>query len=791
MRLKEALIVGSDCDSCSLIREFLETNGLNSTVVLNYKDGLEKLLYEKPDIAVLELVHTGVSSTLISKINNSGQYEILDFENGTAGKVLKPVLILEEHEKIPLMLDFLKSYLEESESDSSEPEQEGDLGDVPYLNLLMSLHRDRRTGVLTVNSRVRLEVYFINGVPVFAEGGDIKTALGRMLLDSGRIQRPDYEAALDAVVKKGQMIGRVLVEMGVISPHELSSFLGLQVKEKIIRGFGYAEGAFSFKPASDFTENIVSYPIKLSQILHEGIKRYIGAKYIESILLKEDGNGDIEVVSPDSLGLFSGTAQEDIKAGLPELHADLKGEVNSAGLSPRELRFVQLLKDGAGIMDTVASSALGRDEALKTLFFLYLIGYIRVSGVKDFLTLKNGLALPYAVRLLETEYEKDDAVRIGPRDSLLTHLPDAQPEREEWEISSEKVSDEGRVSPISEAARLDEEDVINLEEEIMETAEFDTSEEEVRVSSAESENEIGTRAREERVEQEIIQIMDRVKKKMNKDKESQPSETEARDGGRDNGKNGKKRTREERDALTGEILKLYSTLDEMDYYRILGVTKDSTKNEVKNAYFNLVKKYHPDANSDLSKDMRHKSEEIFVKIAQAHETLSDDRKRAYYDTQLETSDIRLKIEDLYEAELAYKKGKLLIKRRNYHEAETEFKRAVALNPEEAVYLGALAWVAFLAAEDKDKVFADVKKRLESAIALNPEVAEIYYYLGCVYRQTNLKSDAEANFTKALEYDSDFLEAKRELWLLEKRKPERDDEAAEKNRKGFWSNLFGK
>ena len=62
-----------------------------------------------------------------------------------------------------------------------------------------------------------------------------------------------------------------------------------------------------------------------------------------------------------------------------------------------------------------------------------------------------------------------------------------------------------------------------------------------------------------------------------------------------------------------------------DYYDILGVDKNSTKEEIKKAYKKLAKKYHPDVNKD--KDSEHK----FKEINEAAAVLGDDQKRSQYD----------------------------------------------------------------------------------------------------------------------------------------------------------------
>ncbi|XP_072975556.1 chaperone protein dnaJ 72 [Typha angustifolia] len=69
----------------------------------------------------------------------------------------------------------------------------------------------------------------------------------------------------------------------------------------------------------------------------------------------------------------------------------------------------------------------------------------------------------------------------------------------------------------------------------------------------------------------------------------------------------------------------------MDHYKTLGLRRDASKEEIKEAFRRLALRFHPDKHSQSSKEVRDGASARFKQASEAYEVLIDERKKSEYD----------------------------------------------------------------------------------------------------------------------------------------------------------------
>lgn len=202
-----------------------------------------------------------------------------------------------------------------------------------------------------------------------------------------------------------------------------------------------------------------------------------------------------------------------------------------------------------------------------------------------------------------------------------------------------------------------------------------------------------------------------------------------------------------------------------DYYKILGVAKTASADDVKKAYLKLARDNHPDRFRDPEE--RARADRQFQLITEAYNQLRDDRLRREYDRSLDRK-VRPPEE---EARLYLKNGELQEQSKEYGNALKFYYEAMRLQPDNLEYLLAAARIL---AMDKAKQ-RQLAELLEGAMEKHPDAPEPHLELGKLYMRSGMFTRARRVYENALNLMPHHSELKRraaEAAAAEKSKPAR-------------------
>lgn len=235
------------------------------------------------------------------------------------------------------------------------------------------------------------------------------------------------------------------------------------------------------------------------------------------------------------------------------------------------------------------------------------------------------------------------------------------------------------------------------------------------------------------------------------------------------------------------ILKTFKRCLDATHYDVLEVPQDAPDDQIREAYFELAKIFHPDRVSSLGlSDVGKEAEDIFRKINEAHSVLTNKENRKAYDEEIASSGSSGEARDAFTAEFVFQKALVHLRKKNFPEALRGFQEAVKLNPKEGEHVAYVAWTLFTDPKsDTSKMLPKLKERLLKAINLSPNSPTCHHFLGEIYLGMGEDRRAFTCFNRVLEINPDHIDASRHIRIIRMRK--------EKDRKGKKSTggLFGR
>lgn len=209
--------------------------------------------------------------------------------------------------------------------------------------------------------------------------------------------------------------------------------------------------------------------------------------------------------------------------------------------------------------------------------------------------------------------------------------------------------------------------------------------------------------------------------------------------------------REEMELLIDEIEKFYSSLSERTPIKLFDLDKNYTEDELRERYFSLVKKFHPDRVRLLSnRELTKKCEEIFIKLTNAYQILSNPSEKT--EEKLLMKEVK---SSPALAEEKFSEAKELLASGLIWEAILLLKEALRINssnPEYYLYLGR--------AQAK---IPSMRKEAEVSLLKSIEIEkwnpDAFLELGKLYLSEGMKMRAKSMFEKVLTLEPSNDEAR--------------------------------
>ena len=253
------------------------------------------------------------------------------------------------------------------------------------------------------------------------------------------------------------------------------------------------------------------------------------------------------------------------------------------------------------------------------------------------------------------------------------------------------------------------------------------------------------------------------------------------------------------EATRANIQDMAQKLGKATHFELLGVGQNASSDEVGTAFVRAARQFHPDRLVSAGlQDLQPLAEKILARINEATMVLGDATRRAEYIASLAAGPqaARTTLPTLLEAENMFLKGEVFLKKGEHAKAVECFTNASQGNPGEPQYRAFLAWARF---EDpnarKDVLVRDTLKTMEEVVRERPKFARGFYWVGLLWKFLNEADKAGRAFREAVNLDASFIEAGRELRLIEMRKskssPGKPGAKPEASRGGLMGKLFKK
>jgi hypothetical protein len=217
--------------------------------------------------------------------------------------------------------------------------------------------------------------------------------------------------------------------------------------------------------------------------------------------------------------------------------------------------------------------------------------------------------------------------------------------------------------------------------------------------------------------------------------------------------------------LWDELVARARGFDEQNFFEMLGIDSMASSDAATAAYFEIVKRLHPDRLPPTLAPLTQVAQQIFSVLTDARDTLSEEKSRLRYVGIVRdgggTPAAQRKLEQTIEGTMEFQKADVL-RKSDAAAAEQHVRRAIELDPEQADYYALLAWILFERYPGDGAPLDEMLGLVEKAIAMHDKHAKAHYYRGAILRRCGRENDAVKAFRRAVELNPKNVDAQREV-----------------------------
>ncbi len=219
-----------------------------------------------------------------------------------------------------------------------------------------------------------------------------------------------------------------------------------------------------------------------------------------------------------------------------------------------------------------------------------------------------------------------------------------------------------------------------------------------------------------------------------------------------------------------QIERYHDQVMSRDFFQIFGATHETELDQIKAAYFELAKKWHTDAYAEHNLgSMKRKLDEIFQRITEAYETITDKQKREEYIVYIDrkAKGLPTDVSEILRAEQLYDQAIAMMRRRDWKGAKQVLDEALTLNPD-PLYFATLGWATFNLNQRSQVHVTEAVQHLKRAVGEQENLPVAYQYLGQICFVRGNYGEAKKWWARCIEFEPNNIEAARGIRMVHQR-----------------------